>query len=714
MKLIQCAGAWIQRKATIRNILVSVLAVLSAIIIYYTLGLAYVAHSARENAFTAAWSNESGDLLLEASAALIAEREGTALLFALNADERNNMSEINRNREASHKAIELLTARAKDTYATPGLDASIANIHRRQKDHEALRQSIDEALKSNKRQDNRTVYEAFSKSTKLFIDALEEYGGAIVFRADERLDMAYPFSWIQANATLKRTTGIIDEYIAKERTEFLKALASGQSIPAKSLQVITISRGRIQAGWDILQDYARHPKADPAIVGGIARARALYFGYLEDMRSKILAASASRNAYPVTVEEWRTESQTVADAIKDLRRLAGEASSKLAKSAVDRGTRNINVDLLFLVIGGGGSAFCFWIVLVRVTSPLTRITRIMGQLAKGDLAIDIPWRRRIDEIGAIARALTVFRENAVERDRIRAEQEETKRRSEEEKRQAIMELADSFEAQLHDLAKNVSGAAGQMEKAARRLTTVAEDGTQQSTAVASASEQASVNVNSAAAATEEIEASIQEIGRQAEQSARIAGTAVERGRRAEETVRDLTSAAQHIGEVIDLINNVASQTNLLALNATIEAARAGEAGKGFAVVAQEVKNLASQTARATEEIAAQIASIREETQDTAESISSVLETIDEISAIATSIAAAVEEQGAQTREIARGMTQAAAGTQDVSKTIELVAEAAGETGTAANDVLSAARTLNTQADALGKQVEEFVRGLRKG
>jgi methyl-accepting chemotaxis protein len=386
----------------------------------------------------------------------------------------------------------------------------------------------------------------------------------------------------------------------------------------------------------------------------------------------------------------------------------------LADRAVARGTRNINLDILLLIIGVGGCAISFWVVLMRVTRPLARISAIMGRLADGDDSIDVPWLKRVDEIGAIAKALAVFKNNTVERDRIRSEQARAKQQTEDEKRKAVLALADRFEAQVNALARDVSESAGHMARAAQRLSSVAEDGKQQSTMVAGASEQASMNVQTVASATEELDISVQEIGRQAEQSAKIAGSAVERARHTETAVRNLTVSTERVGEVVGLISGVAEQTNLLALNATIEAARAGEAGKGFAVVAQEVKTLATQTAKATEDIATQIAAIQDETRDTAESIAAVLDTIHEISAIAASIASAVEEQSAQTREIASSILQAAQGTQSVSETIEAVAKSAGVTDLSANEVLTGAQHLNRQAEELGQQVDRFVQGIRQG
>jgi methyl-accepting chemotaxis protein len=270
------------------------------------------------------------------------------------------------------------------------------------------------------------------------------------------------------------------------------------------------------------------------------------------------------------------------------------------------------------------------------------------------------------------------------------------------------QMADRFEQSVMAVVESVSSGATEMESSARTMQTTAEETSQRATTVAAASEEATSNVQTVASAAEELSSSVEEIGRQVSQSTKIAQNAVEEAKKADEQVQGLAEAAQKIGEVVNLINDIASQTNLLALNATIEAARAGEAGKGFAVVASEVKSLATQTAKATDEIAAQINAIQGATTDAVQAIQGISTTIAEISEISTAIASAVEEQGAATREIAGNVQQAATGTQEVSSTIAAVTQTATETGEAANQVLEATGELSQQAEMLRKQVDEFL------
>jgi methyl-accepting chemotaxis protein len=353
-----------------------------------------------------------------------------------------------------------------------------------------------------------------------------------------------------------------------------------------------------------------------------------------------------------------------------------------------------------------------WFIGRGIAGPVRTMTAAMRGLADGKLETEVPARERRDEIGAMAGAVQVFKDNAIRVRQMEAEAEEQKARAEAEKRAAMLKLADGFEQSVGGVVKTVASASTEMQAAAQGLSATAEEASRQSTAVAAASEQASTNVQTVASAAEELNASIGEIGRQVTTSAQIAGKAVSEAERTHQTVRSLADTAQKIGDVVKLINDIAGQTNLLALNATIEAARAGEAGKGFAVVASEVKSLANQTAKATEEIAAQIGAIQGATGDAVNAIDGIGKTIGELNHIATAIASAVEEQGAATREIARNVQQAAAGTGEVSSNIGGVTQAATQTGASATQMLGAASELAQQAETLRGEVDKFLAQVR--
>jgi methyl-accepting chemotaxis protein len=379
----------------------------------------------------------------------------------------------------------------------------------------------------------------------------------------------------------------------------------------------------------------------------------------------------------------------------------------------------------------------------RVIGPLSAMKSVMERLADGDKDANVSAHdtNRKDEIGEIARSVSVFRNGMIENDRLQEEQIQSVRKAMEveklyvaentaaeqkaekdrlnaaaaadtERRQAMLALADGFESGVGSVISSVFKAAEDLQSAANGMTSSADRASQQTTAVAAASEEASANVQTVAAAAEELSASIQEISRQVTESAAIASDAVTEVEETNGKVQGLATAAEKIGEVVDLINDIASQTNLLALNATIEAARAGEAGKGFAVVATEVKSLADQTAKATDEIGAQISEIQDATGHAVTAINGIGDTIRKVNDIASSITIGVEEQGSSTQEIAGSIQQAAAGTRDVSENIAGVTVATNETGSASEVVLSAAGDLTGQAEALRKEVDSFLGKVR--
>jgi len=518
------------------------------------------------------------------------------------------------------------------------------------------------------------------------------YNGILDGQVTETLFMT------RANRFLAAIKGDLYGVIAETSADEIKALATQFPEDVKAFK-------------GFLDTAAAAGESDKAAIDGV---RADFDNMAEAMNQVMSFAAAGQK--DKAIEVYHAGIRARMDALS--KKMVGyvaentKQTQALAKAADDEAHATVYITAGVTTIGiAFGILVALYIARAGIVAPIGGVNGAMQHLSTGELDIDIPGTDRGDEVGMMAKTLQVFRDKLAEAERLRlAQQTEQERQL---KRAQLVEAAVArFETAIAGVLATVSGSATQLQSTAQSMTATAEETSRQSTAVAAASEQTTQNVQTVASATEELSASIREIGGQINEASRIINHAVVQATETDAKVKSLSEAAQKIGDVVSLINDIASQTNLLALNATIEAARAGEAGKGFAVVASEVKTLATQTARATDEIDAQIRAIQEASNSSAAAIREIAETVRRVNEVSTTIASAVEEQSAATQEISRNVQQAAQGTAEVSVNISNVTQAAAETGQAAGELLSAAGGLARNGDVLRSEVDNFLGEIR--
>ncbi|WP_233383584.1 methyl-accepting chemotaxis protein [Methylobacterium sp. C25] len=592
------------------------------------------------------------------------------------------------------------------SFTDPGTKPTVEQVSTDYQQLAALRVGVDEAF--GKALDARDVSLLGSWSAKgdRLLVALDDLSGALSDRIKQSASGSAVFVNIK-NAAWRTRASIGEVY-----SILTQAVVRMQPLTQVETDAMAVGYGKAEAHWsNVLGEIRRGGIPDTITQAQMGVQTAIFspegIAWREAVRQGLASGHLGMSAGDYQNESGQRQRSVLNVATSAMDKVIAMTEAMAERAKIDM-LRAVFVIALAVLLSLGGLALAQY----RVAKPLTAMTDVMSRLSRGDIDAHVPGVGRRDEIGAMAASVQIFKDNLIRSQVLEEEASLARAGAETQRKHAMRRMADTFEGSVSGIIGAVTSAAAQLQSTARSMASTATATASQSVNVASAAEEASVNVNTVAAAAEQLGSSVQEIGRQVESSANLAQMAVSEAAQTGALVQNLSSAAAKIGDVVAMITTIAGQTNLLALNATIEAARAGEAGRGFAVVAAEVKALANQTAKATEEISGQIGQIQAAAGHAVGAIDGIAARIQEISGVATSISAAVEEQGAATQEIVRNVSQAAVGTSEVTGNIAGVAHAVEATGASAGQVLSAANELSRQSEALSDEVRHFLSGVR--
>ncbi|SHO66076.1 Methyl-accepting chemotaxis protein [Pseudoxanthobacter soli DSM 19599] len=572
--------------------------------------------------------------------------------------------------------------------------------------HLERRKAVDAALAVSVETRNPQLLIRFMPETGDFLKAIE--------RASDTLEAALRnLDAVAGNYVRAKTlTWQVHASGGEIALAIITALSEARAFSPIESQKAQIAQIRTATLWAQVKEFATAPGTPKIFAEKAGAVEKGFIGGQFAARQSQLIANLRNGASGYSLAEYRAEADKAFVPLVALASAFMDAALDQARTSAGEARTSFLWAVGAMVVGLVVAVASFVVIWRRVLRPLKRMTGAMLRLADNDLSTEVPDTDRGDEIGRMAGAVLVFKDGMVRNAALEAEAERARAEAERQRRQATRDLADGFDAAIGGIVGTVSSAATKLQSTAEQLSQSANETAYQSTAVSAAAEQASANVRSVAAFATQLGSSIDGIGRRIETSTRMSGDAVREAGDAAAIVRDLAEATSRIGAIVDLINAIAAQTNLLALNATIEAARAGEAGRGFAVVAAEVKTLASQTSKATSDIARQIGDIQHSTADAVQAIDGIRVTIEKMNAVANEIALAVDEQHSATGEIVQNVDQAASGTYEVTSNMSGVAQAAEGTGAAANQVLAASSELSTQSELLRERVGRFLEDIR--